>query len=159
NRLDRRGREVLDRAHPRRHRRWRARGRAHLARQAHLRHRLSDPRVAQTRGEEVLIVRRSLIPRLVTALGFAVVFLAPARASTEVERVISPLGIEAWLVRSPTAPLIAIDFSFRGGSSQDPADKAGVASMVAGLIDEGAGDLDARTFHEQLETNAIALSF
>jgi zinc protease len=106
-----------------------------------------------------LIDRRALLPRLVTALAFVVLLLAPARASTEVERVISPLGIEAWLVRSPTAPLIAIDFSFRGGSSQDPADKAGVASMVAGLIDEGAGDIDARAFHEQLESSAIGLSF
>jgi zinc protease len=106
-----------------------------------------------------LIDRRALVPRLVTALAFMVLLLAPARASTEAERVVSPGGIEAWLVRSPTAPLIAIDFAFRGGSSQDPADKAGVASMVAGLIDEGAGDIDARAFHEQLESNAIGLSF
>src|SRR5262249_42497526 len=53
----------------------------------------------------------------------------------------------------------AIDFAFCGGSSQDPADKPGVAALVAGLIDEGAGNLDARAFHEQLESNAIGLNF
>ena len=106
-----------------------------------------------------MIASRSLTVRLATALALSVLMLAPARAATEVERVVSPLGIEAWLVHSPTAPLIAIDFAFRGGSSQDPADKAGVASLVAGLIDEGAGDLNSRAFHEQLEANAIGLSF
>ena len=106
-----------------------------------------------------MIATRSLTVRIATALAFSVLMLAPASAATEVERVVSPLGIEAWLVRSPTAPLIAIDFAFRGGSSQDPTDKAGVASLVAGLIDEGAGDLDSRGFHEQLEANAIGLSF
>jgi zinc protease len=115
--------------------------------------------LAEARGEKILNISRSLTMRIATALALFVVMLAPARAATEVERVISPLGIEAWLVRSPTAPLIAIDFAFRGGSSQDPADKAGVASLVAGLIDEGAGTFDSRAFHEALEANAIGLSF
>ncbi len=102
---------------------------------------------------------RTFILRIASVLALGLVLLVPARAATEIERVISPLGIEAWLVHSPTAPLIAIDFAFRGGSSQDPADKPGVASMVAGLIDEGAGDLDARAFHDAIESNAIGLSF
>jgi zinc protease len=115
--------------------------------------------MAQARGEEILIAWRALSLRIATLSALAVALVAPASAATEVERVVSPLGIEAWLVHSPTAPLIAIDFAFRGGSSQDPADKAGVAALVAGLIDEGAGNLDARAFHEQLESSAISLSF
>jgi zinc protease len=115
--------------------------------------------VAEGRGEKILIVWRAFGLKTAIATGVALALLAPARAATDVERVISPLGIEAWLVRSPTAPLIAIDFAFRGGSSQDPTDKAGVAALVAGLIDEGAGGLDSRTFHERLESNAISLSF
>jgi zinc protease len=115
--------------------------------------------MAQARGEEILIAWRALSLRIATLSVLAVALVAPASAATEVERVVSPLGIEAWLVHSPTAPLIAIDFAFRGGSSQDPADKAGVAALVAGLIDEGAGNLDARAFHEQLESSAIGLSF
>jgi len=106
-----------------------------------------------------LIAWRALSLRIATLSALAVALVAPASAATEVERVVSPLGIEAWLVHSPTAPLIAIDFAFRGGSSQDPADRAGVAALVAGLIDEGAGNLDARAFHEQLESSAISLSF
>jgi zinc protease len=115
--------------------------------------------MAQAGGEEVLIAPHAFVLRIATACALLCALLLPAGAATEAERVISPLGIEAWLVRSPTAPLIAIDFAFRGGSSQDPADEPGVASMVAGLIDEGAGELDARAFHEQLESHAIGLSY
>lgn len=83
---------------------------------------------------------------------------APA-AATKIDRVVSPAGIEIWLVQEPTVPLIAMDFAFRGGSSQDPADKAGLASMVAGLIDEGSGDLDSQAFHSRAESKAIEISF
>ena len=69
---------------------------------------------------------------------------APA-AATKIDRVVSPAGIEIWLVQEPSVPLIAMDFAFRGGTSQDPADKGGVASMVAGLATSGlASELSAR---------------
>jgi zinc protease len=83
---------------------------------------------------------------------------APA-AATKIDRLVSPAGIEIWLVQEPTVPLIAMDFAFRGGTSQDPADKAGLASLVAGLIDEGSGNLDSRAFHERAESKAIEISF
>jgi zinc protease len=85
--------------------------------------------------------------------------LSSLAGATSIERIVSPGGVEAWLVREQSVPLIAIDFAFRGGASQDPADKAGVASMVASLLDEGAGELDAKTFHERLENKAIELNF
>ena len=82
----------------------------------------------------------------------------PAQA-VPIERVISPGGIEAWLVRQETVPLISLEFAFAGGASQDPAEKAGVANMVSALLDEGAGDLDSRAFQEKLESKAIELRF
>ncbi|MGA3307645.1 MAG: pitrilysin family protein [Xanthobacteraceae bacterium] len=87
-----------------------------------------------------------------------VIFAAPALATT-IERVVSPLGIEAWLVHEPAVPLIAVDFAFVGGAVQDLAGKAGTANLVASLLDEGAGDLDSKTFHDRLERKAIELSF
>jgi zinc protease len=92
-------------------------------------------------------------------LACAVLVLAPptARAVT-IERVVSPGGIEAWLVRS-SAPLVALDFSILGGADQDPTDKPGVANMVASLLDEGAGPFGAMEFHDRLERRAIELSF
>jgi zinc protease len=77
----------------------------------------------------------------------------------QIERVVSRGGIEAWLVRHPGAPLIAVDFAIRGSADQDPADKPGVANLATSLLDEGAGPFDAVTFHDRLERKAIELSF
>ncbi len=101
---------------------------------------------------------RGLAARALVGAALLVGLAAPA-AATKIQRVVSPGGIEAWLVEEPSVPLVAMDFAFRGGASQDPADKAGVANFVASTIDEGAGELDSRTFHERLEAKAIELSF
>jgi zinc protease len=89
---------------------------------------------------------------------FLLAFALPAAATT-IEPVVSPGGIEAWLVREPSVPLISLEFAFRGGATQDPADKAGLANMAMGLLDEGAGDLDSRAFQERLQAKAIELRF
>jgi zinc protease len=56
-------------------------------------------------------------------------------------------------------PLIAMDFAFKGGAAQDPPEKAGLATMAVALLDEGAGDIDSKEYHEQVEAKAIELSF
>jgi len=83
---------------------------------------------------------------------------APAGATT-IERVVSAGGIEAWLVHESAVPLVAVEFAFVGGAIQDPPGKAGTAFIAASLLDEGAGDLDAKAFHERLERKAVELSF
>jgi zinc protease len=89
----------------------------------------------------------------------AVLMTPPAADATTIERIVSPGGIEAWLVQEPSVPLIALDFAFRGGADQDPVDKPGVASMATSLLDEGAGEYDSKTFHERIEAKAIQLGF
>lgn len=96
--------------------------------------------------------------RIIAAVLILPLFAAPALATT-IERVVSPGGIEAWLVHEPAVPMIAVDFAFGGGAAQDPAGKAGTANLVASLLDEGAGDLDSKTFHARLERKAIELGF
>ncbi len=96
--------------------------------------------------------------RVAVATAALVIFATPAFATT-IERVVSPGGIVAWLVHEPAVPLIAVDFAFVGGAVQDLADKAGTANLVASLLDEGAGDLDSKSFHDRLERKAIELSF
>jgi zinc protease len=85
-------------------------------------------------------------------------FAAPAAHATRIERVVSPGGIEAWVVHEPS-PLIALEFAFIGGSEQDPPDKPGVAYLAASVWDDGAGELDAKAFHSKLEDKSIGLSF
>ena len=96
---------------------------------------------------------------MAAAVAFAVTFIPTAAQATNVERVISPGGIEVWLVRDATVPLVAVEYAFEGGSSQDPVSKPGVANMVAALLDEGAGDLDAAAFQGRMEELAIELRF
>ena len=92
---------------------------------------------------------------------FALTALAPApsQAAAKIQHLISPGGIEAWFVQDATVPLVAMEYSFGGGATQDPADKSGVGNMVANLLDEGSEDLDSKTFHERLDRRAIELSF
>ena len=82
-----------------------------------------------------------------------------AAPSTRIQQVISPLGIEVWLVEDYTVPIISMDFAFVGGSALDPAEKAGLSYMMSGLYDEGAGELSAQAFQEQLEDTAIELGY
>jgi zinc protease len=105
-------------------------------------------------------IRRAAARGLITLVAGAAIALAalPARAMN-IERVVSPLGIEAWLVSDRTLPLIAVEFAFRGSSDQDPPDKPGIANMATSLLDDGAGPFDANAFHDRLERKAIELSF
>jgi zinc protease len=83
---------------------------------------------------------------------------APARAAT-IQDITSPSGIKAWLVEDYTVPIVAMNIAFRGGAAQDPEGKAGLANLMSGLLDEGAGDLDSRAFQAKLEDLSIELSF
>ena len=79
--------------------------------------------------------------------------------ASKVQQLRTPAGLEVWLVEDYAVPLLALDFSFAGGSSQDPADKEGVATMLSALLDEGAGPYDAEAFHEALDDKAVEISF
>jgi zinc protease len=104
----------------------------------------------------------SFLPRLTLVLAGALAgwlaLAAPAAAMT-IERVVSPGGIEAWLVEDHSLPVIALGLAFRGGAALDPTDKAGLATMASGLLDEGAGPLDSAAFQKRLSDLAIDLSF
>jgi zinc protease len=96
------------------------------------------------------------------SLSVAIAMLAPsikAEAAAKVERVVSPGGVEAYLLSERSIPFLSLSLQFRGGAALDPAGKEGLAYMVSGLLDEGAGDLDSQAFRTELEDLAIRLSF
>jgi zinc protease len=97
------------------------------------------------------------VPLLLAAL-ILFAFNRPAEAM-KIQTVKSPGGIEAWLVEDHSNPMMAMRFSFEGGSAQDPVGKEGLANFVSSMLDEGAGDLDANAFQEQLENLAVRMSF
>ncbi|HMA73888.1 MAG TPA: pitrilysin family protein [Xanthobacteraceae bacterium] len=104
-----------------------------------------------------LFLQRAVLGALIFVGAFAA--LPRSADATTVERIVSPGGIAAWLVSEPSVPLIAMDFAFKGGATQDPPNRAGVANMTAALLDEGAGDIDSDSFHERVESKAIEMGF
>src|ERR1051325_9098956 len=67
------------------------------------------------------------------------------------QRFVLPNGLTIVLVPKKDVPLIAFSGFVRGGSLADPADKPGVGSLVAGLLDRGAGKRSAFQFADALE--------
>ena len=84
---------------------------------------------------------------------------APIAGAIEIQRVISPGGIEAWLVEEHAIPIIALTFAVPRGSWHDPAGKEGLAHLLSATLDEGAGDLDSQAFRARIDDHAITLSF
>ena len=107
-----------------------------------------------------LVTQRQVTVRLAQGAAAAAIALtvsaAPASA-TDIQRIVSPGGIEAWLVHETAVPLITVEFAFEGGGAQDPTGKAGTANLMTSLLDEGAGDLDANAFAERLDRKAVQM--
>ncbi len=89
----------------------------------------------------------------------ALVIAMPAWAEIEIQEVTSPGGIKAWLVEDPSIPFTALELRFRGGTSLDDPDKRGAVYLMSGLIEEGAGDMDARSYARELESLAASFTY
>ncbi|EEY06212.1 peptidase M16 domain-containing protein [Brucella pinnipedialis M163/99/10] len=101
---------------------------------------------------------RAVAGLLAASFTMLIVCALPARA-IEIQEVVSPKGIHAWLVEDNSVPLVSMRFSFKGGASQDPSGKEGIANLMTGLFDEGAGDLDSDAFQERIDNLGAEMSF
>lgn len=100
--------------------------------------------------------------RPLAVLLLAVVLILPmsARAEVTVEKVVSPGGLTAWLVRDDTVPVTAIEFTFKGGgSAHDPQGREGTAVLTSTTMDEGAGPYDSKAFQGILADKSLRISF
>ncbi len=82
-----------------------------------------------------------------------------ASADVPVQKVKARNGLVAWLVSDHSLPLITVKLAWRGGALADPKGQAGMASLMAALMSEGAGNLPATQFQQALDDKAIRLSF
>ncbi|MGN6464613.1 MAG: M16 family metallopeptidase [Rhizobiaceae bacterium] len=87
------------------------------------------------------------------------VLAGTASAAVSIQDVTSKKGIHAWLVEDYSVPIITIRFAFGGGTAQDPDGKEGLAYLMSGLFDEGAGDLDSEAFQEKLDDAGAEMNF
>ena len=80
-------------------------------------------------------------------------------ATADIQEVEIYKGVKAWLVEDHALPIVSVKLAFtRSGFAYDPEEREGLASFVAALLTEGAGDYDSRAFHEVLEAYGIHLS-
>lgn len=98
-----------------------------------------------------------MIKRLILALATFAALSVPLRAAVDIEEVTSPGGVSAWLVEEHSIPFVALEIRFKGGTSLDAPGKRGAVNLMVGLLEEGAGDMDAREFAKA--TEALAASF
>ena len=82
-----------------------------------------------------------------------------AAAAVEIEEITTPGGIEAWLVNEPSIPFVALEIRIEGGASLDAPGKRGATNLMMALIEEGAGDMDARAFQTRREELAARFRF
>ena len=100
-----------------------------------------------------------MIPRLTGLLTAAVLAFPGLAQGIEIQEVTSPGGIEAWLVQDESIPFVAIDIWFDGGASLDPEGARGATHLMTGLLEEGAGNMNAREFAERVEGLAASFEF
>ena len=106
------------------------------------------------------------LPRFAGArgiVGFVLVALALAFSTAHASAFgAKPLNVakgeDVWFSEDHTLPLIAVVASFPAGSVYDPQGKPGLAAFTAAMLDEGAGNMSGRAFHDALADKAIQLS-
>ncbi|MBF0266956.1 MAG: insulinase family protein [Alphaproteobacteria bacterium] len=99
-------------------------------------------------------MRRLLLALLMLAASAAQALAAPPI------RVISPGGIEAWLIEDHANPILSLEMAWRdSGAAYDARGKEGLARLMAATLDEGAGPYDSQAFQRRLEDLSIKLSF
>lgn len=106
---------------------------------------------------------------MIRVLSIALVLLASALSAiaheeeetglVQIQRVVSPGGIEAWLVQDDFVPLVAVRIGFFGGAYFDEPGKEGTALLTSWLMDEGAGEYDSIAFQNRLDDFAIRMGF
>ena len=90
---------------------------------------------------------------------WALMLALPVRAATDIQEITTSSGIKAWLVEEHSIPFVALELRFRGGTSLDAPGKRGAVNLMAGLLEEGAGERDSQAYTQALEEIAASFRF
>jgi zinc protease len=82
-----------------------------------------------------------------------------AAAAIDIKEVTTPLGIKAWLVEDKSTPVVALSFSFAGGSASEPEAQRGITSLAAEMLTDGAGSYNALAFRQRMEEVSVSFGF
>lgn len=95
--------------------------------------------------------------RILLAFTLALAASLPARAAVDIKEITTPGGFDAWLVEEHSIPFVALELRFRGGTSVDADGKRGAVNLMTALLEEGAGEMDAKAF--TIATESLAAEF
>jgi len=91
-------------------------------------------------------------PARLSAILCFVVLAAPVHAADiKPHRFTTPNGLTVLVVEQHALPIVQIQALVKTGSVQDPPEKAGLANLTAGLLDEGTTTRSATQLAEQIE--------
>lgn len=76
----------------------------------------------------------------------------------EFERVELDNGVVLLISEKHDVPLVGLEAVIRGGAIQDPAEMNGLANLLAGVLEKGAGERDAAAFAEAVDAVGGRLS-
>ena len=88
-----------------------------------------------------------LVVSLVSGPSLGQGMVLPEVHSVELEN-----GVVIILHEKRDVPLVGLQAVIRGGAVTDPAGKAGMSSLLAGMLEKGAGSRDAATFAEAIDS-------
>ncbi len=90
--------------------------------------------------------------RILIALLFAT-FTSLVQAGPQIQHWVTPSGAKVYYVEIRSLPILDVQIDFVAGSAQDPAEKSGVASFTASLLEAGTDTLD----EEQISARLVDL--
>ena len=96
--------------------------------------------------------RRQALPTLV--IGFCAFLLASGpsvAAEIAPTKFVTANGITVLVLEQHFLPIVEIHTLIKAGSAQDPPDKAGLANLVASLLDEGTTTRTSKQQAEQID--------
>lgn len=102
------------------------------------------------------MIRRLLLPALLLLSSLS---QAAGLSLPDYERVQLDNGLTVLLMRKPDVPMIAAQVLVRGGGLADAPGKEGTAALLAELLSKGAGERNALSFAQAIESVGGRLSF
>ena len=82
----------------------------------------------------------------------------PALKLAPVEKRTLSNGLQVWIMGVHKVPTVHLELTIRAGTAVDPAEKFGLASLTADMIDEGAGTRNALEIADAVDFLGAELS-
>ncbi len=79
-----------------------------------------------------------------------------AFAALPIQHWTQPSGVAVYLVESAAIPMVDVQIDFDAGSRRDPADRAGLASVMAGMTAKGVRAIAGNAVASGLDENALS---